>query len=83
MQYVAQWDPDIYVKPLGGSVLQIMMLLSSQDIFTVLSFRLCHLSHAHLAILKCELKLLFLTFTPKFSFALSPPSLLLLVSIAP
>lgn len=42
VQYVAQWDPDTHVKPLGGSVIQIMMLLSSQDIFTLLSFRLCH-----------------------------------------
>ena len=35
-------------EPLGGSVMQIIMLWSSQHILAVLSFRLCHLSHPSL-----------------------------------
>lgn len=34
--------PDTYMEPLGGSVIQIIMLLSSQDILAVLPFRSCH-----------------------------------------
>lgn len=41
-QYVAQWGPDTYMEPLGGTVILIMMVLSSQDILAVLSFRQCH-----------------------------------------
>lgn len=42
VQYVAQWGPDTYMEPLGGSMIQIIMFLRLQDILIVLSFRSCN-----------------------------------------
>lgn len=38
----AQWGPDTYMEPLGGSIIQIIMLLCSQDILVLLSFGSCN-----------------------------------------